>query len=72
MILDDIPRFLLPISNKKGTKSPINGPDIYQGQGSLIKFIIYYSVDGQIKSDIGRLEFSDIATKPPETSITFV
>jgi hypothetical protein len=36
-MLDDTPKGLLPSINSSGTVNPINGPEIHQGQGCLIK-----------------------------------
>jgi hypothetical protein len=41
---EDIPNDLLPMSNKVGTVSPINGPAIYQAQGLRI-ISKKYSID---------------------------
>ena len=36
-----MPKDLFPKIKSRGTVKPIKGPDIYQGQGCLIKSIMY-------------------------------
>src|SRR5690606_24181984 len=58
--LDEMPKCLLPSSNKAGTMSPISGPATYQGQGRINASIIWFSYSMYMQ--LRRLLFYPAAT----------